>query len=85
MILGSFGYVLGDNVNALLNAPNGFGGLLPDGAAVAVVVALIIDGARRVVNDERVLSSASKFNEGVISLVPQVPKQLLPRGTTCMI
>ncbi|MGJ7918235.1 hypothetical protein ACI48D_22545 [Massilia sp. LXY-6] len=70
-ILGSFGYVLGDKVDALLNAPNGFGDLLQDGAAVAVGVALIIDGARRVVNDERVLSSASRFREGVISLVPQ--------------
>lgn len=71
-ILGSFGYVLGDKVNALLSATNGFGELLLDGAAVAVGVALIIDGARRVVNDERVLSSASRFREGVISLVPQV-------------
>jgi len=71
-ILGSFGYVLGDKVDALLNAPSGFGDLLLDGAAVAVGVALIIDGARRVVNDERVLSSASRFREGVISLVPQV-------------
>jgi hypothetical protein len=70
-ILGIFGYVLGDKVDALLNAPNGFGDLLLDGAIVAVGVALIIDGARRVVNDERVLSSASRFREGMISLVPQ--------------
>ncbi len=70
-ILGSFGYVLGDKIDALLNVPNGFGDLLLDGAVVAVGVALIIDGARRVVNDERVLSSASRFREGVISLVPQ--------------
>jgi hypothetical protein len=63
-ILGSFGYVLGDKVDALLNVPNGFGDLLLDGAAVAVGVALIIDGARRVVNDERVLSSASRFRGG---------------------
>lgn len=70
-ILGSFGYVLGDKVDALLNAPNGFGDLLLDGAAVSVGVALIIDGARRVVNDERVLASASRFREGVISLAPQ--------------
>ncbi|THC44331.1 hypothetical protein [Massilia sp. Mn16-1_5] len=70
-ILGSFGYVLGDQLDALLEVSGGFGDLLLDGAAVAVGVALIIDGARRVVNDERVLSSASRFREGVISLVPQ--------------
>ena len=70
-ILGSFGYLLGDKVDALLNAPDGFGDLLLEGAIVAVGVALIIDGARRVVSDERVLSSASRFREGVISLVPQ--------------
>lgn len=54
-----------------MNAPNGFGDLLLEGAIVAVGLALIIDGARRVVNDERVLSSASRVRDGVISLVPQ--------------
>lgn len=70
-ILGSFGYVLGGKVDALLKSSNGFNDLLLDGTIVAVGVALILDGARRVIQDERVLSSASKFREGVISLVPQ--------------
>ena len=39
-----------------------------------VGMALIIDGGRRVVTDERVLAMASKFKDGVIQLVPIATK-----------
>jgi hypothetical protein len=35
-----------------------------------VGIALIIDGARRVVTDKRILKMASKFKDGVIQLAP---------------
>lgn len=71
LILGAFGYVVGDKLDAFLHPPLGFEGMLLGSSIVAVGVALMIDGARRIVNDERLLEAASKFKDGVIQLAPQ--------------
>lgn len=72
LVLGAFGYVIGDKLGAFLNPPTGFGDLLAGGSIIAVGVGLMIDGARRIVKDDRVLAFASNFKDGVIYLVPQV-------------
>lgn len=71
LILGSFGYVIGDKLDPIFNPPAGFGDLLLGASIVAVGTALLIDGARRIVKDERVLATVSKFKDGMIQLVPQ--------------
>ena len=71
LILGAFGYVIGDAVNAIISPPMGFDALLLGGSIVAVGAALLIDGARRIVKDERVLQMTSKFNDGVIQFSSQ--------------
>ncbi|TQK04935.1 hypothetical protein FBX97_3897 [Herbaspirillum sp. SJZ107] len=76
-ILGSFGYVIGDMIGRVLHPPKGFAELLSGGAIVAVGVALMIDGARRIVRDERVLATASKFGDGVIKLAPQASEVVI--------
>lgn len=74
LILGAAGYGLGDIAQKLLAPGSGFSDLIAGGSLLAVGVALMIDGARRVVKDERVLRVASKFKDGVIELVPVVVK-----------
>jgi len=71
LILGNFGYVIGDKLTGFFNVDAGFGDLLMGASIVAVGAALLIDGARRIVKDERVLALASKFKDGVIQLAPQ--------------
>jgi hypothetical protein len=71
LILGSFGYVIGDKIGALLRPAAGFSDLLLGTSIVAVGAALLIDGARRVVKDKRLLAVASKFRDGLIQLTPQ--------------
>ena len=55
----------------ILSPAAGFGDLLSGASIVAVGAALLIDGARRIVKDERLLAVASKFKDGVIQLAPQ--------------
>lgn len=71
LILGSFGYVVGDKLAGILSPATGFSDLLLGASIVAVGAALLIDGARRIVKDERLLAVASKFKDGVIHLAPQ--------------
>lgn len=72
MVLGAFGYVIGDKLEPLLKPEAGFSDLLMEGSAVLIGAALMIDGARRIVKDERVLAAASSFKDGVIRLAPQM-------------
>jgi hypothetical protein len=68
-IFGMFGHEIGE---AFSTPPGGFGDFF-FGASIALVgAALMIDGARRVVNDVRILKLASKVAEGVIYLQEQV-------------
>ncbi|MBC7961617.1 MAG: hypothetical protein H7Y05_01590 [Steroidobacteraceae bacterium] len=67
LIFGSFGYVIGDAVKRFVTPD--FGDLFLDASIVTVGTALMIDGARRLVKDERVLQAASDFKDGVIHLV----------------
>lgn len=69
LVMGAFGYVVGDKLGGLLNPTAGFSDLLGAGSIVAVGVALMIDGARRIIKDERMLAALSSFKDGVIHLV----------------
>jgi hypothetical protein len=71
LVLGAFGYVVGDKLDAVFNPPMGFDDLLLGASITAVGAALMIDGARRIIKDERLLVAASKFKDGVIQLAPQ--------------
>jgi hypothetical protein len=71
LILGSFGYVIGDKVAGILSPAADLGELLLGASIVTVGAALLIDGAGRIVKDDRVLVVASKFKNGVIQLAPQ--------------
>lgn len=68
LIFGSLGYTTGDLMNKFLNPPVDIGEFLGGASVLAVGLALLIDGARRVVSDQRVLRAASKLVKGVIHL-----------------
>jgi hypothetical protein len=67
LIFGAFGYSLTDIV-ARSFAPS-FADYAVDASITSVGIALLIDGARRIVKDKRVLAMASKFKAGVLELV----------------
>ncbi len=52
----------------------GFRDMLGGASSLAIGIGLIIDGAQRVIKDERVLELASKFKDGVIQLAPLTTK-----------
>lgn len=68
LILGSAGYTLGDLTTKFLNPPVDPVEFFGAASVLAVGVALLIDGARRVVSDKRVLEMSSKIKDGVIYL-----------------
>ncbi len=68
LILGAAGYTLGDLINKFLNPPVDPVEFFGNASVLAVGVALLIDGARRVVTDIRALEFASKIKNGVIYL-----------------
>ena len=68
LIFGAAGYAAGDIASKLLAPEIGLSDLLAGGSMLIIGTALMIDGARRVVTDERVLALASKFKDGVIEL-----------------
>jgi len=69
LILGAAGYGIGDLAQKFLPHHSGFSDFLSGAAPLAIGMALIIDGARRVLKDVRVLQIASNFKDGVIHLV----------------
>ena len=58
-----------DARNTLLPTPD-FGDLCAGADIVVLGTALLIDGASRIIKDERVLKTASKYKDGIIQLVP---------------
>ena len=70
-ILGAAGYGVGDVAAKLLTASPRSGSPIAGISALSVGTALIIDGARRVVKDERVLRAAFDLKRGVLTLVPR--------------
>ena len=66
LILSAFGYTAGDVVGRVIDP--GIGEILGAGCALTVGLALLIDGARRFIKDERVLAASARFVDGVIYL-----------------
>lgn len=65
-LFGAFGYTVGDAAHKFLTPPGGFGFF--DASIVAIGAALMIDGARRLITDEKMLALASSVKNGVIHL-----------------
>ncbi|GGY25024.1 hypothetical protein GCM10007387_03270 [Pseudoduganella albidiflava] len=70
VILGAAGYGAGDIAEKLLTPHPALTDIFAGGTLLFVGMALIVDGARRVVKDKRVLYLASKFSDGIIQLAP---------------
>jgi len=68
-IFGPAGYTVGDAVFKFLNLPVNIGQVFAGGSLLAVGVALIIDGARRLITDGKFKSLLCDFRDGVIYLV----------------
>ena len=73
-ILGAAGYGIGDVAEKFLGEPTSMIDVIAGASAIAVGIALIVDGARRVVKDERVLAAAAKFTDGIVELKPLAAK-----------
>lgn len=68
IFLGAAGYTIGDLCHKFLNPPVNPTEFFGHASVLAVGVALLIDGARRVVKDRRILKQASKLKNGVLYL-----------------
>jgi hypothetical protein len=68
LIGGAFGYVAADVIEPLTGVAPSVLDILPGAGALLVGVALMIDGARRLITDPRVLKATSRFTDGVIHL-----------------
>ena len=67
LIFGAFGYSLTDL--AVKGFAPSFADFAVDASITSVGIALLLDGARRIVKDKRILALASKLKNGVIQLV----------------
>ena len=68
LLFGSFGYTVGDLTGKFLNPPVDLGEFLGGASVMAIGLALLIDGARRVVKDQRVIAMGTKLVDGIIYL-----------------
>ena len=68
LLLGATGYTAGDLTSKFLNPPVDVGQFFANASIMAVGVALLVDGARRIIKDERVLAAASRVKDGIIYL-----------------
>jgi len=66
-IFSAFGYSVGDMAQRFFEPPGGFG--FTDASILAIGIALMVDGARRLITDEKVLALVSRLQDGVIKLV----------------
>lgn len=67
-IFGLAGYAVGDIAQKFFVPPAGFGDFFFGASIAAVGTALMIDGARRIITDQKVLALASNIKDGVIQL-----------------
>ena len=87
LMLGACGYTAADLVHRFLNPSVDIGAFLASASVLAVGVALMIDGARRIIKDSRVLAAASRVKDGIIYLVElsginQVMRDILSKPET---
>jgi hypothetical protein len=71
-IFSAFGYSVGDMAQKFFQPPGGFG--FTDASILAIGIALLVDGARRLISDEKVLALASRLQDGVIKLAKPTGK-----------
>lgn len=71
-IFSAFGYSVGDMAQKFFQPPGGFG--FTDASILAIGIALLIDGARRLITDEKVLALVSSLHGGVIKLAKLTAK-----------
>ena len=62
LVLGAFGYVAADKIGELINPHMGFNDLLQNASVIAIGCGLMIDGARRIIKDKRILNLVSNFD-----------------------
>jgi hypothetical protein len=68
LLLGALGYACGDILHNYLHPPFSLDQLIGNASLLAVGLALLIDGARRIAVDSRVREAASRVRSGVIYL-----------------
>lgn len=72
VIFSAFGYSVGDMAQRFFEPPGGFG--FTDASILAIGIALLVDGARRLITDEKVLALVSSLRDGVIKLAKLATK-----------
>ena len=68
LILGAFGYFVGDKLALAFQSPLDYLNISANIPLLAIGLALFVDGARRVIGDERVGEALSSIKDGVVSL-----------------
>jgi hypothetical protein len=71
-IFSAFGYSVGDMAKKFLEPSGGFG--FTDASILAIGIALLVDGARRLIKDVKVLALVSTLHNGVIKLAKLTAK-----------
>lgn len=74
-IFSAFGYSVGDMAQRFFEPPGGFG--FTDASILAIGIALLVDGARRLITDEKVLALLSRLQDGVIKLTKLTTKVIV--------
>lgn len=74
-IFSAFGYSVGDVAQRFFEPPGGFG--FTDASILAIGIALLVDGARRLITDEKVLALLSRLQDGVIKLTKLTTKVIV--------
>jgi len=67
-VLSAVGYTAGDLIHKFLHPAADMAQFLGAASVMAVGLALLIDGTRRVIKDQRVLAAASRVKDGIIYL-----------------
>jgi hypothetical protein len=73
-VLGMAGYSMGDVIHNIVSDSIDFSELAVNGSALLVGVALLVDGARRCIDDPKLLSTMSVLKEKTLSLTESTSK-----------
>jgi hypothetical protein len=73
-IFGAAGYTIGDAVHNFLNPAIDIGQVFAGGSLLAIGIALVIDGARRLITDPKFKQLLCDFRDGVIYLATSTAK-----------